>query len=299
MGLFNNKPGFLKPGKGVERNARKKNAFFRFFELLYRKFTKLFILNIIYAICILPIICGVIVLVTGAFQLSDELVRGSFLISNVMHIVSNMPSWLSIALLVIDLIFFGPLTAGFTYMLRNYSTERHAWLSDFFSRAMANFKQGLLFGLLDAVVFLSVILYLAADISGLKGSGMYYFYFILKTAACLIAVFYVFMRYYTYTIAVTFELPIKDILKNAAIFAVLGFVRNVIATVAIASAVFAFTSTWIIDAVLILTFLFAFCGFIGMFSTYPIVQKYMMPKDDDDEENLPEEEAIDEVDNAL
>ncbi len=296
MGLFDRKPSFLKPGKGVERNERKKNAFFRFFELLYRRFTKLFILNIIYAICILPIICGVIVLLTGAFQLSDEVVRGSFLISNVLHIISNIPPALSLALLVIDLIFFGPLTAGFTYMMRNYSTERHAWLSDLFSRAKANFKQGLVLGLIDTVVFLSVILYLAADISGLQGSGMYYLYFALKTAACLIAVFYVFMRFYTYTIAVTFELSIKDILKNSAIFAVLGFVRNVIASIAIASAVFAFTSTWIIDAVLILAFLFSFCGFIGMFSTYPVIKKYMLPEDNDDIEE-DNEQVIDISDN--
>lgn len=290
MGLFDRKPGFLKPGKGVERNERKKNAFFRFFELLYRRFTKLFILNIIYAICILPIICGVIVLLTGAFQLPDEVVRGSFLISNVLHIVSNMPPALSLGLLIVDLIFFGPLTAGFTYMMRNYSTERHAWLSDLFSRAMENFKQGFALGIIDAVVFMSVILYLAADISGLQGSGMYYLYFALKTAACLIAVFYVFMRFYTYTITVTFELSMKDILKNSAIFAVLGFVRNVIASVAIASALFAFTSTWIIDAVLILTFLFSFCGFIGMFTTYPIIQKYMLPEDAEDSEELQEDE---------
>ena len=290
MGLFDRKPGFLKPGKGVERNERKKNAFFRFFELLYRRFTKLFILNIIYAICILPIICGVIVLLTGAFQLPDEVVRGSFLISNVLHIVSNMPPALSLGLLIVDLIFFGPLTAGFTYMMRNYSTERHAWLSDLFSRAMANFKQGFVLGVIDAVVFTSVILYLSADISGLQGSGMYYLYFALKTAACLIAVFYVFMRYYTYTIAVTFELTMKDILKNSAIFAVLGFVRNVIASIAIASALFAFTSTWIIDAVLILTFLFSLCGFIGMFTTYPIIQKYMLPEDTEDSEELQEDE---------
>ncbi len=297
MGLFNRKPSFLKPGKGVERNERKKNAFFSFFELLYRRFTKLFILNIIYAICILPIICGIIVLFTGAFQLSDEVVRGSFLISNVLHIISNMPPALSLTLLVIDLVFFGPLTAGFTYVLRNYATERHAWLSDLFSRAKANFKQGLILGLIDTVVFLSVVLYLAADISGLQGSGMYYLYFALKTAACLIAVFYVFMRFYTYTIAVTFELSIKDILKNSAIFAVLGFVRNVIASVAILSAVFAFTSTWIIDAVLILTFLFSFCGFIGMFSTYPIVQKYMLSEDNGGIEEQ-EEETSDVVENV-
>lgn len=281
MGIFNRKPGFLKPGKGVEKNGRKKNAFFRFFEVLYRKFNKIVILNLIYTACILPVICGVIVFLTAAFQLSDELVRGSFLISNVLQIVSNIPTPVSIGLLVIDLVLFGPFTAGFSYMIRNYADERHAWFSDFFSRAFSNFKQGVVLGLLDAIVFVSVILYLAADISALQGSGMYYMYFALKTAACLIALIYVFMRFYTYNIAVTFELPLKDILKNSAIFAVLGFVRNVIAFVAIVATVFAFTSTWVIDAVLLVIFLFSFCGFIASYTTYPVIKKYMLNEEKD------------------
>ncbi len=294
MGIFNRKPGFLKPGKGVERNAKKKNAFFRFFEVLYRKFNKIVILNIIYTICILPIICGVIVLLTAAFQLSDDLVRGSFLISNVLQIVSNIPVPVSLGLLIIDLILFGPLTAGFSYMLRNYADERHAWFSDFFSRTFTNFKQGIVLGLIDALVFVSVILYLAADISALKGSGMYYVYFALKTAACLIALFYVFMRFYTYNITVTFELSVRDILKNSAIFAVLGFVRNIIAFVAIVATVFAFTSTWVIDAVLLVMFLFSFCGFIVSYTTYPVIKKYMLKAQSDNGEDESSEDLIEE-----
>lgn len=289
MGFFGGKPGFIKEGKGVERDAKKKNAFFRFFELLLRKFTKLFLLNIVYVICISPLICGAVVLVTGTFQLSEEVIRGSFLISRIMWLASHIPLWLNFTLLAVDIVFFGPLTCGFTYMLRNYATERHAWFSDFFSKSMENFKQGFVMGIVDVVVCVSFILYAGLDISPLRGEGMYYFYVFMKSAAWVIALFYIFMRFYLYTIAVTFELPLKDVFKNASIFAVLGFFRNILATICCVATIFAFTSTWIIDLVLLVSILFSFCGFIGMFTTYPVIQKYMLPKEDTEDEVQTEE----------
>ena len=86
-------------------------------------------------------------------------------------------------------------------------------------------------GIVDVVVCVSFILYAGLDISPLRGEGMYYFYVFMKSAAWAIALFYIFMRFYLYTIAVTFELPLKDVFKNASIFAVLGFLRNILATI--------------------------------------------------------------------
>lgn len=293
MGLFSKSSAPKLPQRReIGKNDRQKNAFFRFFELLYRKFTKIFVLNIIYALCILPVICGVIVLLTIAFKLPDELIRESYLIGITMSLVSRLPGFISLPILIADLILFGPLTAGFTYILRNYATEQHAWFSDFFSKAKENFKQGIGLGLIDALVFTSVVLYMALDITALAGTGTYYFYLFLKIAALIIGLIYVFMRFYTYTIMVTFELKLKDILKNAAIFTVLGFFRNVIAFVAIAATVFAFTSTKIVDIVLLFTFMFAFCGFIANFTTYPIIEKYMLKKDEPEEEYCEEDEEV-------
>lgn len=43
-------------GKGVSKNERKKKRFFVFFEIYFRKFTKIFFLNIIYVLVCLPIV---------------------------------------------------------------------------------------------------------------------------------------------------------------------------------------------------------------------------------------------------
>lgn len=56
MSLFNTLTGYNKPGPGVEKNQPKKKRFFLFFELYFRKFTKLVQLNLLYLICCLPIV---------------------------------------------------------------------------------------------------------------------------------------------------------------------------------------------------------------------------------------------------
>ena len=56
MSLFNTLTGYNKPGPGIEKNRPKKKRFFFFFELYFRKFTKLIQLNLLYLICCLPIV---------------------------------------------------------------------------------------------------------------------------------------------------------------------------------------------------------------------------------------------------
>ncbi len=56
LNLFNTLTGYNKPGPGIDKNRPKKKRFFLFFELYFRKFTKLIQLNLLYLICCLPII---------------------------------------------------------------------------------------------------------------------------------------------------------------------------------------------------------------------------------------------------
>ena len=58
MGLFSNKR-YYKPGKGVEKDAPQKNAFFHFFELYGRKFWRFIEVNFIYLLVLLPILLAV------------------------------------------------------------------------------------------------------------------------------------------------------------------------------------------------------------------------------------------------
>jgi len=276
MAHRNKQSKFTKPGKGIDANERKKNTVFRFFELLVRKTTRLCILNVLYLICILPLICAIVALIVPLFGISEELVRNTVFINLLMRISYNwIPLPIGLGLVALSAIFYGPVTCGFTYCMRNLATERHVWYSDLFTKAKENFKQGLLIGLLDIFVFSSFILYTRMDISAVSGS-MYYFYMMIRIIAIVVAVFYVFMRYYLYTLVVTFELPIKGIFKNSYIFAVLGFGRNLLVTALILLTVFSLSSTPYLDIFLMISFTFSFCGFLANYATYPVIKKYML-----------------------
>lgn len=53
MGIFN---GYLKEGPGVRKDEPKKKPFFQFFDIYFKRFWKLIILNMLYFVCCIPII---------------------------------------------------------------------------------------------------------------------------------------------------------------------------------------------------------------------------------------------------
>ncbi len=274
MALFNFKRKDVTP----ENDNRKKRAIVRYFEILISKFSKLVLLNLAYFACLIPMICGVILLICGIFEVSPEMVETFYFLHLIVWISSKVVSFsapLAIILFLASLIVYGPLTAGLTYCARNIATGRHIWISDLFTRAKRNFKQGIALGVIDIVLMFSLVMYAAADLSAVQG-GMLLFYQIMRIAAFVIALIYFVARFYTYSIAVTFELSIKDIFKNSLIFCVLGFFKNLLAILICFIAVFSFISTPKIDIVLIGTLLFSLCRYSVLFSTYPIIDEYML-----------------------
>lgn len=262
---------------------RKKNQFFTFFELVYRKFPKLVFLNLAYFICILPLLCGAFYLVLGLFHIPPEIIDNTYAAEIFLKLIglSWLPSTIKLILVALSALIYGPLTCGFTYVLRCHATEQHAWFSDLFSRAKENCKQGLALGLLDIILCLSLILYLSMDLSLIANQGTYYcIVLVMKYLAIFIMLLYFIMRFYTYTLAVSVDLKLRDILKNARLAIILGFGRNLLAVALIVIVLFSFLSTSFIDIVLMASILFSFCGFLSMYLTFPVVKKYMYPHEE-------------------
>ena len=165
-----------RPGKGVDPD-QKKGAFVTFWEIVWRKLGRLVLLNILYFLILSPIILNLyILLYSKVMELTglDVTEISTFVFQFLMSFAQGMPSWLNIGLLTLSIVFYGPATAGLTYVLRNYAREEHAWVSDFFSRMMKNFKQGLFFGLLDVVVFFVLMFnlpYLMGNEAALAAAG--------------------------------------------------------------------------------------------------------------------------------
>ena len=99
-----------------------------------------------------------------------------------------------------------------------------------------------------------------------------------------IAIIYVMMKFYTYTLMVTFDLSIFKILKNSLIFTVLGIKRNILALLGIVLLIVAhLLLVWFllpvgitIPIILPFVYIMAVLGFMAIYASYPIIDKHMI-----------------------
>jgi uncharacterized membrane protein YesL len=290
--LFGRFFDYSKPGKGVDPDEPQKRPFFLYFELIWRKFSRFFLLNLCYAILILPLVLSVyfMVLNLAIDRVDTEYVQSLFASMLILFAYSffvELPVLVWGPLLVLSAVLFGPATCGLTYITRNWARQEHADLSDLKDRALSNFKQGLFLGILDIAVY---VLLLRNIVMSVNAAAINEFTGTVLTVAQALSVvglvIYTFMRYYTYQMAITFELKLLHVLKNAWLFAVMGMFRNLLATVVVAGTMILFLFIHPI-AELIFFFLFAFSywSFSNNFITYPLVKKHML-KDEQPDENI-------------
>ncbi len=298
MGLF--RTNYDKPGPGVEKDEVPKPGYIRFWQLYFRNFNRLLGMSLIYATVMTVLLCALFYIVTcvinpnitatyfEALEKATEgvvLAEGQTIVYNswfifLYSLIFEVPVWISIPLTVICIILYGPLTCGLTYCIRNFAREEHVWFSDFFTRAWRNKKQGLIFGLADQVLVLSICIYLfGGDAIGLPAGVFAY----MRIVAIAIFIGYIVMRWYIYPMIVTFDLRIRGLLKNSWMFVLLGLKQNII--VAVVSLVFiaffifvpifypAMLPTFI---ALMFMFFWTLMQFLAQFTTYPVLYKYMI-----------------------
>lgn len=277
MGLFN---GYLKEGPGVEKNAPQKHRFFLFFELFGRKFSKLILLNIMYFVTLIPLIFGAF----STFAINEKVfVDGSIsyaLIKTYPPIVLS-GSIMGMIVFLIGFIIAGASTCGFVYIIRNYQNQEHAWLkSDFFEQFKLNFKQGATIGFIDFIMLMLVFistnfyLYMAKSVSPELTTMSP----VLLGVVSLITIIYLWMHYYIHLMIVTFDLSVKEIIKNALLFSIGKLPLNIM--ISAFCLIIGFVALFYIPIriTLILTFLIllSLIGYIITFSVYPTVEKYMI-----------------------
>lgn len=276
-------------GAGNNKEDFKKRAIFRFFETIANNFSKLILVNLIYFICILPMFFGAVYFFCVLFISPEStLVQNSSFIHLTMWALSGILNFtgpiIAGIIFVLSCIAYGPLTAGLTYCTRNIVQKRVVFVTDIFTKAKENLKQGIILGITDIFVSASFLLYIASDSSVLVGTYALIFK-IVKILAVLICIAYLFVRFYTYTMCVTFNLQIKHIFGNAFRFLVLGFFKNLIALLIIALVIVSFLSTPRIDIILIMTLFFSILRFSVQFTTFPIIEKYMLNNNNEKEDN--------------
>jgi hypothetical protein len=113
---------------------------------------------------------------------------------------------------------------------------------------------------------------IGAETVGLSLLGVFLRYFTI-----VLFILYFFMRFYFYQMIVTAKIPFFGILKNGWLFAVLGLGRNILAAAAIFLSLMVMLFVHpMIELLTIPLIGFSFCGFIAVYTTYPIIEKYII-----------------------
>lgn len=288
-GLFGN---YDKPGPGVSKDEPQKAAPIRFFQIFFRKFTKLMQVNLIFVLPLLAVAAMMVCLYLFFPQPVLQLPVGGAVMELNLGVRYVLP---------LPLILLAPFTAGITFVTRNFAREEHAFVwSDFWSAVKDNWKYFLLNGVVVYLVY--VVLSFALT---------YYYYsaaqnwiaFIPFWLCVVMAVVFLFAQYYLPVMFVTFDLKFGQCYRNALIFTAAGFFRNLLLTVILGALVIVIIGVIPIMpltvTLLILLFtliFFSFCGFLINFTIYPVIEQYLIQpyqrKLEEEKKKAPEEDPI-------
>ena len=264
---------YTKPGPGINKDEEPKAAVFVFLDIYFRKFWNLIKINLLYFIFSIPTLL--------LFMLASIFVIPQ--ISTDVTIDLMMRMIIGAIFFVIPVITCGPAQAGFTYLIRNYAREEHAFIwSDFKEHSLKNFKQGMLISAIDFVVFMVVMLDLRIYLN-MKSSN---FLMMIPTILLFFAfIIFIMMHMYIYPMLVTFKLTTKELYKNAFVFSMMKFLPNLgilILCFVLTLATFYFTPVGIILFPLLTL---STVSLITNFYVYPKLKKYIMDKVDENPDN--------------
>lgn len=251
MGLFN--MNYDRPGPGVRKDEKPKKAVPRFLTIVGRKFFDLIKLNLLFAI---PVAAALVL---------------TILLSSVVQI--SIVAYLPVLLI-------SPFIAGLTLVTRNYAREEHAFIYwDFKDAVKHNWKAFLINGVVCYAFYfiLSIAIQYYSAMS--KTNNL----FLVAMVVCIgLAILFVFAQYYVPVMLVTFDLTLRQVYKNALIFAILGLWRNLLITVLLALLIFllyisqVMVLTLLIAILLIIFLIFSFCALLINFAVYPLINKMMI-----------------------
>ena len=258
---------YSKPGKGVTKNDQlTKSRFALYFEVLFRKFWDICLLNLILVLFMLPFLAlsyGIMNLLSGTALESADV-------------------QLTLILIFSPFMFFGPFVGGACRIARDFAREEPVFIwSDFLSTVKKNIGQTLMLSILGYIGTAALTYALPAYY--MMEGVMRFLLFPLCMVAALV---FLFMQYYVYTMAVTFQLKLREILKNALIFSFISLFKNFLITLiillvlALCIGFFALGISMSVFfgflIILVAGFLLGFVLYSTNFIIYPSLKKYII-----------------------
>ena len=292
---------YSRDGKEItedDRNAPRNFAFF--FKLTGRNLSRLFYINILFLIANFPLII-LLLYPAKVFHLhavspsspmflplygSYEFGAVSPTFSALWGIFGNQAivdiptplAWTALIVGAFLLVFtFGPASIGTGYILRNIVRgEPIFFMRDFWYAIKKNLRQGIIIGILDITICFLLVYDLIFFYNNL---GSFINSIMLWSTIFMILIYFA-MRFYIYLLTLTFDLKIRQIFKNALIFAFLGFKRNFLASVGIILTViinFYIMMVYMpIGIVLPLIITIGLCMFMATYAAWPKIKEIMI-----------------------
>lgn len=313
---------YSREGKEITEDDRKAPRNFTFFfKLAWRNLSRIFCVNITFLLANFPLIImllfpakifhlhaisptsPIFLPLYGAYEFGAvsptlSTLWGFFGNPAVVDIPTPLAWTVLIVGAVLLLFTFGPASIGTSYILRNIVRgEPVFFMRDFWYAIKKNLRQGIIIGIFDLIICFMLVfdaIFFYTHLGSFVNSVMLW-------ATVFMIFIYFAMRFYIYLLTLTFDLKIRQIFKNALIFAFLGFKRNFLATVGIILTVIVnFYITWLympIGIVLPLIITVGLCMFMATYAAWPKIKEIMIdpyesPSDDSYED---EDEASDGV----
>ena len=293
---------YAREGKGVDADgfvALDNPSFKNFFKLLWRKLGKLMTCNLIFVFFNFPIIFLIIamsgiltsqsvaplyqsMLTLNGVNLFES--GGSIMTFNSLYGVHttisaiNTPTLIFFILGFLTVFTWGFANVGTTYIYRNLLKGEAVFpFSDAIYIIKRNIKQSLLFGIIDFIFTAMFVYNISFLLANYNVSGMNSFMLFFTVVMCIL---YFFMRPYIYTMIFTFKLSMGKIIKNAFYFILLGVKRNLTCLLCTILVVivnyFIFRIFLPIGAILPFVLTIAVIGMIGVYTSFPVIKKYMI-----------------------
>lgn len=292
----------MRDGKGVEKDELRvleDPSLLNFFKLFGRKIGRLLEINLLYVFGNFPFLFFAIYM--GKFTQIETAAPAYPIYSAIYGSVTATPSPVSASLLgifgrtstvYIDtplskvflvlsfliLLTFGLINVGCTRLIRSMVREEPVFFwQDFWASIKANWRQGLIFGVIDALICVLLVFDIVWFNANAAAGGMMGIFLAFSWG---MLVLYGMMRMYIYLMMITFELSLWKLVKNAVFFAILGIKRNILAFLGIVLSLVLTYALWLVflpvGIVIPFIILFSATAFMGAYAAYPKIKEVMI-----------------------
>ena len=188
-------------------------------------------------------------------------------------------------LLCVPIITGGMASAGLTNITRNIARDKHSFgISDFFDTIRKNFKQSLAVGIINVIITVLLVFTIGFYYTSYAQTGKMLSLGGFAISAS-IAIIFLMMNFYIYTLMITFSYSVKTLYKNSFKFVFANIWRNIFCGIILIlvyaifigfALLFTDIRVWLIEAIIAIVTLPAFRFLLIQFCTFGSIKKLII-----------------------